>query len=178
MTDWGETLNRFGPMVWRTVNRLVRDVADSEDCFQEAFASAWKYSQRHEVRDWPALLRWMATARALERVREQVRRRTRFESWPAAGVIDPRASDPAQVAQNGELEELLRRALAEIKPQEAAVFCLVCLEGLSYGDVAGQLDLTVNHVGVVLNRARSRLRTILGHTLPGRVVPPLPEKSQ
>jgi RNA polymerase sigma-70 factor (ECF subfamily) len=42
------------------------------------------------------------------------------------------------------------------------VFVLACLEGASYQEIAEQLGLTVNHVGVLLNRARASLRDRLG----------------
>jgi DNA-directed RNA polymerase specialized sigma24 family protein len=45
------------------------------------------------------------------------------------------------------------------------VFCLHCLEGWSYQDVAGQLGVTVNAVGVLLHRARQRLRAWLADSL-------------
>ncbi len=112
ITDWTEIIARYGPVVWLTVNRLVPNVADSEDCFQKAFVSAWEYSQTHTVRDWPSLLRHMATSRALERGRELARQRSRLTKWPAEGIIDSRALSPVEQANVTDLEELLRRALA------------------------------------------------------------------
>ena len=162
MMDWTSIVQEYGPTVWRTVNRLIPSVADSEDCFQKAFFSAWEFSQTQTVRNWPALLRRMATARALERRREIARHRGRLVALPDEGVIDKRSGDPADYAIAMELEESLRRALAEIGPHEAEVFCLTCLEGLTYREVGSQLGLSVNHVGVILNRARSQLRDRLG----------------
>jgi len=51
---------------------------------------------------------------------------------------------------------LALRLLADAR--QAQVFCLACLEGLSYREIAAALGLRINHVGVLLNRARSRLR--------------------
>lgn len=175
MTDWTEIVERYGSVVWRTVNRLIPNVADSEDCFQKAFVSAWEFSRNHAVRDWPALLRHMATARGLERGRELARQRSRLTEWPEEGVIDSRSPDPADEANASDLQELLRRALAEINAREAEVFCLICLEELAYRDVAEQLALTVNHVGVLLSRARSQLREKLGSLVPLHSIP-IPEK--
>ena len=42
--------------------------------------------------------------------------------------------------------------------QEAC--CLRFLEDLSYGEIAEELKITVNHVGVLLNRAKVALREI------------------
>lgn len=57
-----------------------------------------------------------------------------------------------------ELAEHLRKALSTLDPRQAQVFCLACLEELSYREIAEQLDVTVNHVGVLLSRARSSLQ--------------------
>ena len=160
--DWEQIVEQHSAIVWRTVTRLVPEQADAADCFQRTFISAWELSQKQSIRHWPALLRRLATARALERRRELARIRGRLCEFPEEGVIDRRASDPACDAEATELEERLRIALTEIAPREAEVFCLACLEEMSYREIAVQMDLSVNHVGVLLNRARSQLRSRLG----------------
>jgi RNA polymerase sigma factor (sigma-70 family) len=48
--------------------------------------------------------------------------------------------------------------LADLDPRQGEVFCLASLEGFTYDEIAAQLRITVNHVGVLLNRARTFLR--------------------
>ena len=48
--------------------------------------------------------------------------------------------------------------MAELDSRQAEVFCLVCIEEWSYRQVAEHLDITINHIGVLLNRAKSFLR--------------------
>ena len=69
---------------------------------------------------------------------------------------------PVEEAQAAELSERLRGALAKLPEQEAEVFCLRCLSELSYRDIAQQLKLKTSAVGVLLHRARRRLREMLG----------------
>ena len=71
---------------------------------------------------------------------------------------DPSVPDPLDRVAAGELAAALRVALTVIDPQQAEVFCLVCLEELSYRDAAEQLGITANNAGVLLNRARTALR--------------------
>ncbi|HJT76803.1 MAG TPA: sigma factor-like helix-turn-helix DNA-binding protein, partial [Gemmataceae bacterium] len=52
----------------------------------------------------------------------------------------------------------LALALAEIEPRQAEVVALACLDDWSYQEIAAELRITVNHVGVLLNRARAALR--------------------
>src|SRR5262249_51980570 len=128
------------------------------DCFQRTFIAALEVARKEAVRNWPALLRRLATVRALEWLRQRQRNATRQTALPEGGSPDPKAADPLQAAEASELAEHLREALADLDDRQAQVFCLVCLEGLSYQQVAEQVGVTVNHVGVLLNRARTRLR--------------------
>lgn len=159
--DWNDAVKQYSAIVWKTIHRLAPESSDAADCFQATFLSAWQISQKQPIRNWPALLRHLATSRALERCRELARRRARHADLPIEGVIDPRSNDPAANVATSELEDVLRAALVEIDPREAEVFCLACLDELTYREIGSQLGLTVNHVGVLLNRARARLRSRL-----------------
>jgi RNA polymerase sigma factor (sigma-70 family) len=46
--------------------------------------------------------------------------------------------------------------------RQAEVFCLACLEDMAYREIAERLGLTVDHVGVLLHRAKTTLRERLG----------------
>jgi RNA polymerase sigma-70 factor (ECF subfamily) len=158
MTDWSQIVAEHGPVVWKTARRLLANDADAADCFQQTFLGAVELNRREPIREWPALLRRLATARALEQLRLRIRRRGREGSLSESDSEDFRATGPLEAAQASELADRLRRALVEIEARQAQVFCLSQLEGLSYDEVASELGLTVNHVGVLLNRAREALR--------------------
>ena len=72
-----------------------------------------------------------------------------------------REANPGQEAEASELAERLRAALAQLPPEQANVFCLSCLDQLSYREIGGRLGLTTSAVGVLLHRARGRLRELL-----------------
>jgi RNA polymerase sigma-70 factor (ECF subfamily) len=72
-----------------------------------------------------------------------------------------RGPSPEDSARTHELADHLRIAISRLDRRQAEIFCLVCLEGMSYQEVAQQLRLSRNHVGVLLNRARTRLRQML-----------------
>ena len=161
MTDWKLIVNRHGPLVWATASRLLGNHADALDCCQEAFLEAIRLARREAVTDWGPLLRHLATVRALDllRVRRRTRSRTDALSDPAAAA--GREADPSQEAEAAELADRLRAALAQLPPQQAKVFCLSCLDQLSYREIGERLGLTTSAVGVLLNRARGRLRELL-----------------
>jgi RNA polymerase sigma-70 factor (ECF subfamily) len=158
MTDWPEVVRRHGPLVWRTAYRLLAHHADAADCFQRTFLAAVELARSEPVRNWPAALRRLATARALDQLRQRIRHRGRFDPSPDGRDEPGRSPDPVDAVSGGELAAALRRALADIDPRQAEVFCLVALDGLSYPEAGELLGLTANHVGVLLSRAKAGLR--------------------
>ena len=160
MPDWPEVIEREGRAVWRTAYRLLGNRADADECFQEAFLAALEVSRREPVRDWGALLRRLAAARALDRLRRRYRHGVNrpVADWDALPGPSPL---PSQGVEDAELSESLRAALASLPPNQAEAFCLHHVEDWSYREIAGHLALSVDAVGVLLHRARKRLRELL-----------------
>lgn len=160
MIDWDGIVTEHGPMVWRTACRLLGRVEDAQDCLQETFLSALKFCRRQRVRNWPALLRRLATSRALDRLRRLVRHR-RHEDDADVETLTGRQANPNQAMQAAELAARLREALAELPERQAEVFALHFFEQMEHRQIAQVLRLSANAVGVVLHQARQRLRVLL-----------------
>jgi RNA polymerase sigma-70 factor, ECF subfamily len=174
MTDWSQIVEEHGPQVWRTAQRLLRHEADAADCFQRTFIAALEISRKQTVRCWPALLRRIATARALEQLRQRVGMRARLSGDPeengVARLMDHKTPGPDGAAQGSELADHLRGALAELDARQGQVFCLACIEECSYAEISEQLEITVSNVGVLLNRAKAALRERLQEHAPQKDV--------
>jgi RNA polymerase sigma-70 factor (ECF subfamily) len=160
MTDWEAIVREHGPMVWRTVRRLVRGEADAADCFQETFVSAFQVAEREPIRNWGGLLQRMATARALDWLRREKRR-----AWIGGDeALDQAASDEVSSidrAMGDELAERLKEALVELPAQQQEVFCLRELGQMSYEEISSEMAMSVDSVGVTLHRAKKKLRELL-----------------
>jgi len=168
MTDWSELAERHGPAVWKAAYRLVGCEADAADCFQEAFLAAVRVERAGPVRNWEALLRHLAVARGLDVLRRRKRERQRRGDWAAGGDPPSSAAGPPEEAQTAELALRLRAALGGLPRRQAEVFCLRCMEELTYEEIASRLGLRVNAVGVLLHHARQRLRELLTPARAGR----------
>ena len=161
MTDWQRVVSEHSDAVRQTAWRLVGNEADAADCLQEAFMAAVKVSRNRRVRNWRGLLKVLATRRALDKLRSRIRQSARSSSLADWSAVASPAPGPVQTAEAAELAARLRLALPQLSPAQAEVFCLRHLDDLSYRQIAGQLDIKMSAVGVLLHRARTRLREIL-----------------
>jgi len=154
--DWQIIIKEHGSTVWNTAYRLLGNSADAADCFQETFICALKVCESQKVRNFSALLTRLATTRAIDQLRRRFRREQKSlildEGYVSSGL------DPAKCAQQQELAARLQKALAQLPLQEAQVFCLRYLNDMSYRRIAKELNIKTNAVGVLLHRAREKLR--------------------
>ena len=158
MVDWQVIIKKHGPVVWQTAYRLLGNHADAADCFQETFVSALEFCRRQRVRNFSALLSRLATARAIDQLRRRFRR-SRSETDPADwAALQSTNPCPDERAQQKELTDWLRESLSQLPPQEAQAFCLWYLNDMSYRQIANELDIKTNAAGVLLHRARAKLR--------------------
>jgi RNA polymerase sigma-70 factor (ECF subfamily) len=166
MTDWEEIVRLHGPLVWRTVYRLLGSGAaraTAADCFQEAFLTALDYSRRQVVRNWPGLLQRIATTRALDAItrrRAEAGRNVRIEAADWEQVPSP-GLRPDAAMQEAELTEQFRVALAGLPPGQREAFCLRFLSGMSYEEIARETGSSVDAVGTAIHRARAKLKEAL-----------------
>jgi len=124
LPDWESIVRTHGPMAFDTAGRLLGHAADTEDTVQEAMLDAFRLHGRHPIGNWGALLRHLATRRAIDRLRK---RRTVCPLPPEAQALEPASPEseqPASVAAERELAARLRSAVAELPDREAGVFSL------------------------------------------------------
>jgi len=159
-----ELVDRYGRMVFTTAHRIVGNADDAADVTQDVFLTlldGWNDRLRPDsVRDWGAYLRVAASRRAL-----LLLRRKPICGTDRAGltreIAAPSKHNPCHLAEQRQQAEQLREAIASLPDRDASVFALRYLEGFSYQEIATEMDVTVNQVGVILHRSRRRLREIL-----------------
>ncbi len=188
MINLEEIRSGYGRLVWSTIYRVLRDHAESLDCYQDVFCELLERAKKgtgpicakpgtgrrlvegrsgkldlspfSQIENWPGYLRWLATRRAIDRLRTRQRRQSRLDEGDTALVPSP-APGPAEVAQLNELADLLRYELTKLPQRQAEAFWLACIEEMSYEEVGRQLDIDTSTVGVLIHRARRRLREVL-----------------
>ena len=161
MNDWSTIVEEHGPDVWRTAYRLLSNHEDASDCYQETFLAAVDFARRQKVACWPAVLKRIVTARALDQLRRRYRAAGRNQRLDDAHEPAAMAPSPDVLAQLRESMEQLRQALTEIHPTQAQVFWLSEVELLSHTDIAAQLGATTQQVALWLHRGKKSLKKLL-----------------
>ncbi|MDA8563117.1 sigma-70 family RNA polymerase sigma factor [Mariniblastus sp.] len=157
MTDWNEIVSAHQSKLWRTAYRILANRDDSLECCQEALLDAYRYSQENSIDNWDGLLVSLTARRAIDRLRQRVRRRDKEVGIEHVEEPTTLSTSPIANAEASELVEQLREAIREIPVKQSRVFWLCCVEGLSHEDISRHLQISINESRVLLHRARSRL---------------------
>jgi RNA polymerase sigma-70 factor (ECF subfamily) len=144
-----ELFERHYETVFRAALRVTGNAADAEDVLQTVFVRVLSASRDAEIALPSAYFRRAAVNAAVDVLR---RRELRAES-----PYDNEASHPA-VQPPLLLKERLRRALAILDRDDASLFLLRHVEGLSIEELAGMFEIEKNNVTVRLHRIRIRLQ--------------------
>jgi RNA polymerase sigma-70 factor (ECF subfamily) len=169
LPEWSQIVSENGDAVWRTVFRILDHDADAHDCYQETFLAAVRIASARPPQDWSRFLVAVATRRAIDRLRQRIRSRGRLRSLQAVGDVAANTSPSAQL-DAGDLLDRVRKALVELPQAQADAFWLASVEALSHAEIGRQMEIDANYVGVLVHRARSRLRQLLSDSAPqGRI---------
>jgi RNA polymerase sigma-70 factor (ECF subfamily) len=151
---------RYQRRVYRVAYGLVRSHEDADDLAQETFVRAWQALDRFRVGE--PLFPWLArivTNLAYSLFRRRKRRpETSIEPLVEAGMQWGVDDDPAAHAADRERAARLAEAFEELSEDHRAILVLRVVEGLSYEEIAGTLEIASGTVMSRLSRARAELR--------------------
>jgi RNA polymerase sigma-70 factor, ECF subfamily len=151
VAGFAELYERHYEAVFRAALRVTGNPADAEDVLQTVFLRVMAHGGLVQgVAQPAAYFRRAAVNAAVDVLR---RREFRAES-----VYDHQAP-PAAVQPPGLLKERLRRALGVLPREDASLFLLRHVEGLSIDELAAMFQLEKNNVSVRLHRIRLLLQS-------------------
>lgn len=157
---FAELVRRYQTAVIRFCERMTGSLSDAEDLAQEAFVRMHRHLPRLEERArFSTLLFGIARNLTLNHLRDDGRR-GRGRTLPVEDLpLEARASQqPAQRAQQSELQAMLRQALAMLSPAHREILLLREVEGMEYDAIAQALACERGTVKSRLARAREQLR--------------------
>lgn len=135
-------------MLWQTVFRLLNHREDTLDCCQQVLLEAYEYTKDHQVDEWGAFLRTMATRRAIDGIRKKAS--AQYAPCSLQDMAEPitHVDCPVARAEATELMDRLRVALAHLPQHQAEAFWLSCIEDLSHDEISRECWFT-GHVSAL-----------------------------
>ncbi len=168
---FGELVERYREIAFRTAYLIARNAADAEDATQEAFVKAYhalgRFREDAPFRPW--VLRIVANE-AKNRRRSARRRQALALRVAEAHPSGASAQAPEAVAVRTESARELVAAISRLPERDRLVISYRYLLELSELETAAALGVRPGTVKSRLSRALARLRTLLPAEDPARVV--------
>jgi RNA polymerase sigma-70 factor (ECF subfamily) len=165
---------KYQDRIYNIVLKTCRDPDDAAELTQETFVKIIENLNRFEGRSsfytWAFRIAVNLTLnycqrnaklalRSLDAEEEQCDSQARHVLKDL--LSDDSSPDPAALAQNKELYEIVVNALMRLDDAQRAVVVLRDIEGMSYAGIAEVLEIELGTVRSRLSRARSKLRDVL-----------------
>lgn len=152
--------------VFRTAHRITGSAADAEDVLQNVFLRLVKGQESYDLsRNPEAYLSRAAINASLDLLRSRTRSKSVNLEDADADAIAGHTRSPEALHADRELQDLVRQAVSRLGKTAGEMFVLRYYEGLDNKEIAVLLETSPLVVGVVLHRARTRLRKEIGHYL-------------
>ena len=152
--------------VFRTAHRITGSAADAEDVLQTVFLRLVKGQENYDFQDHPeAYLSRAAINASLDLLRSRNRSRSVGIDDVDPGAFVSSFKNPEAEHRDKELQELIRHAVARLGATASEMFILRYYEGYDNHEIAKMMSTSQLVVGVVLHRARTKLRKEIGHYL-------------
>lgn len=152
---WRDALTSHLPALKRYASKLSRNRHDRDDLVQECVARALSAGDAHPPHKGK-VRSWLLTILHNNFVNDVRRGSTRRSLAEELGHSTPTCSQPLQIAglQMGDLAEAVNR----LPKFQRTILLMVCVEEMSYKEVAAALEIPIGTVMSTLARARQSLR--------------------
>ena len=154
--------------VYRAAYRVTGNAVDAEDVLQTVFLRLVRRQEKVDLSPSPgSYLHRAAVNASLDLLRS--RTRSRSVSLEEVTFDAPHSSEPSPEAQHvdRELQNQIRRSIATLGPKAAEIVVLKYFEGHSNLEIAEMLGTSQMVIGVLLHRARTRLRKEIAKFMEG-----------
>ena len=152
--------------VFRTAHRITGSVEDAEDVLQTVFLRIAKRQENYDLSTHPeAYLSRAAINASLDLLRSRTRSRSVGIEDVDPATFESKSKNPEAEHVDRELQRLIREAVARLGTTASEMFVLRYYEGHDNQEIAKIMGTSQMVVGVVLHRARTKLRKEIGHYL-------------
>jgi RNA polymerase sigma-70 factor (ECF subfamily) len=156
-----ELYDRYTPLIYPLLLRILRSQAEAEDALQDAWLQIWNRAASYDQRrgNVVAWLLTIARTRALDRYRS-LAARGRAESNVDPEPINP-PDEPSTSAERVQLGERVREALEQLDQHQREVLEIAYFQGLTQSEIAERLQTPLGTVKSWTRQALMKLRELL-----------------
>ena len=159
-TAFEEFVERYGSYLNRLARANTQSLTDAEDLTQEIMIAIARGISG--FRGDSTLKTWSTRIALNLCLKHREQRGERTEPLEAVVEMHDRSDGPAKRAEQSELSDRLNGALGKLSEDHRQVVVLHEIQGLTYSECAGVLDVPIGTVKSRLSNAFSRLRLSLG----------------
>lgn len=156
--------------IFRAAYRITGSVVDAEDVLQTVFLRLSRRSVKETINLEPSPASYLHRA-AINASLDLMRQRGRTDSIPiddVASVLSGNSKlNPETQRASNELRARVRQAISKLGEKSAEMFVLKYFEGYGNNEIAVQMGTSAMVVGVLLHRARARVKKEMGEFLEG-----------
>lgn len=156
--------------IFRAAYRITGSVVDAEDVLQTVFLRLSRRSVKETISLEPSPASYLHRA-AINASLDLMRQRGRTDSIPiddVAPVLSGNSKlNPETERASNELRARVRQAISKLGEKSAEMFVLKYFEGYGNNEIAEQMGTSAMVVGVLLHRARARVKKEIGDFLEG-----------
>ncbi len=171
MNELESLFREHNDRVFRAAYRITGSVVDAEDVLQTVFLRLSRRTEGINLDPSPASYLHRA---AINASLDLMRQRARTDSISLDDVAPVLAANPRLNPElqswNSELRACLRRAISKLGEKSAEMFVLKYYEGYDNTEIAKLMGTSAMVVGVLLHRARTRVKKEVGDYLEGGLV--------
>jgi RNA polymerase sigma-70 factor (ECF subfamily) len=161
-----ELVEKYKQPVINLIYRTLRDATEAEDLAQNVFVQVYKSAGRY--RTTARFTTWLFTI-ARNLCLNEIRRRSRHpadsldatpagDDAPPAQFEDRKVESPPERLLQGELEEKIQEALAELPENQRTAILLCRQDELSYEEIAEILGCSLSATKSLIHRGRETLK--------------------
>lgn len=154
-------VDKYETKVFNYVNYLMNNREDAEEMVQDTFVKA--YRSLSQFRGDAAFSTWLiriAHRNCLTHFRKKAPLNVSLENVTNSSAGNM-VHSPTKSLHLDDRQQVLNRALAQLKPDERSAVTLFYYQELSLQEICDVTDLTLSNVKILLHRSRKKLLEIL-----------------
>ncbi len=156
---WGDVYRELSPSVYRLCRRVLPTQEDAEDATMEIFLKAQiRLDQYDPERPFKAWLYRVAANHCWDLLRQRRGKGQTGTGDTEISRLETNDPDPQQVLLDKQSHQQVREALAKLEDRARLAITLRYYAELSYEEIAEALGVNTSFVGVLLLRARHKMR--------------------